>query len=393
MTHTRTDRSAWALAFIAALTFVSFSIVPPVLDALVRARFGDGGATAQFMGVHGVAALIFGLVGGFVADRAFGNLRTLGLALLGSGAATALLPQIDHFGLLLVVRFVDGACGSMALVLVLTRALRGAKREQRARNMAIVSTSIAAGFLAAPALVWLLLPIGLGALFAGVGAALIVTGMWVLVAPVPPSGTRRANPHGGWWQHLRRRKQAVVPIAFAFVDRYSFGTLAHLTSLILMDQWRKSAAWSSASLLLFWLAFLGMCFAAGRSCRRHGSMATLLWGSALYGVSLVLLGLGSLSLFFVAMVLAGGFCALQYVPSMALVGDCIAEEHRGAVMGLWHLSGSIGMVLGLSLSGVLSQISYALAYGVAGALEVGLVCATVLIHQLGHRWPQPARAD
>jgi len=364
-------RAVWTLAVLASLSFVSFSIVTPVLDVLIRARFSDSSATSRFMAVHGIAALVFAMVGGVVSDRLGRRVRLLALSLMGSGVATALLPIVDDFGLLLVIRFADGACGAMALVLIFARTLDlGSPSLGRSRAVAVVSTSVAIGFLIAPVLTWSLghrLPV----LFGIVGMALIVAGMWTWAREAEfPIRHRPMKPLRRVLRHLARRPGTALPIAFTFVDRFTFGTLAHLTSLVLMDLWGKSVTWSSACMFLFWICFLAACLPGGRACERRGAMTAMTVGSALYGGCLLLLGVGHLGVFMVAMAFAGAFCALQYIPSVVLLSDLGAGELHATGMGLWSTAGSVGLVLGMGMSGWLSQHGYALAFAVAGGLEI-----------------------
>jgi MFS family permease len=365
------------LVVCAALSFISFAIIPPVLDELVRARFASTAATTLFMSVHGIAALLFGIVGGFLVDRVSDTRRLLSRCILLSGICTALLPHITGLGLLLAVRFLDGAAGTVAIVLLFTLAVGDGDRGGRARRTAVLASSVPLGFLAAPVLVWLLLPISLSLLFGVAGGLLIVAAVAVRATRHRAEPPLRARPTAPL---SRLAKGALFyPLAFAFVDRFTFGTLAHLTSLALKDTWNKSSMWSSGNLLLFWLAFLFACRYAGKLCRSNGAMFALLAGSTLYGFSLILLGSKSLLLFFVATALAGAFCAVQYVPSLTLIGEASPPGHRGRAMGLWHFVGAIGMVMGMSTSGLLAQHGYGIAYGAAGLAEIGLVGLSLLL--------------
>lgn len=388
----------WHLALLATLSFASFSVIPPVLDVLVRERFVDPGATSRFMSVHGLAALIFGLVGGIASDRWRSRRLLLGGGLLGSGVCTALLPQIDTFGLLLVVRLVDGACGAIALVQIFKLGLAASSEDQRVKNMAVISTSIALGFLLASVLVMMLLPFGLEVLFATIGGCVAASGLWALRASEPAALV--ALPLSPPRKRLRTvllQPRLLLVLLFTFIDRYTFGTIAHLTSLILVDRWSKSAEHSSLSLFLFWMAYLAMCMPSGRRCLKRGGLQTMLLGSALYGMSLMLMGIADYWIFMVAMTLAGGLCAMQYIPSIALIGSCVDDHQRGSVMGTWNLVGSIGMIAGLLGSGIASRSGYEVAYGLAGGMEIVLAVAVALALWLRERarlWhPRRARVS
>lgn len=365
------------LAVLNTLCFISFAIIAPVLDRLIRERFGvDNEGTAKFMAVHGAATLIFGLVAGVWSDKLGRRAPLIVAGLIGSGLFTAAIPHVDDFGALLVLRFFDGAFGAFALGLLLTRALDLAGSAHRNRAMGVMSIAIAAGFLIAPVLTGTIGVKSLELLFALVGGALIAGGLWMAAElgvneRIVPMGRGLRSIVGA----LTGNPKLAIPLGFAFVDKFTFGTLAHLTSLAVKDLHGRGTLASSVVLFAFWIAFALMCVPGGRLCDRRGALSILVMGSAAYGAALALLGLLGFPGFVAVMALAGGFCAVQYVPCVALVGEFSPADQRGLSMGAWNMAGSLGMVVGLVASGKLSTIGYGLAYGVAGGLEIA--CAAL----------------
>ncbi len=368
------------LAALNSLCFLSFAIITPVLDKLIREPFNLGNeGTAMFMAVHGVATLIFGVLAGALSDKIGRRVNLIVIGLIGSGLTTTLIPHIGHFPSLLALRFIDGMFGSVALGLLLTRALDMAGEANRNRTMGTMSIAIAAGFIIAPILTGLLGQRHLTALFAIAGAMLILGGFWMMADLGSAERiTRSDHSLRSSIRVLSARPSLLIPIAFAFFDKFTFGTLAHLTALAVKDLFGHETRASSLILLGFWIAFLLACVPVSRICDRFGSLRTLVIGSALYGAALIALGWTGLAGFAVVMILAGVFCAVQYVPSIALVGEFADPAQRGFSMGVWNMSGSIGIVVGIILSGKLSTISYALAYGVAGGLEIGVALAGLI---------------
>lgn len=369
------------LLVLNTLCFVSFAIITPVLDELIRVPFGvDNSGTGKFMAVHGVASLIFGVAAGVFSDRLGRRVPLIALGLIGSGVTTALIPRIGHFPTLLAVRFADGVFGAFSLGLIITRALDLCGPANRNRTMGVLSISIAAGFVLAPVLTGIFLHkevvarLGGGSLkllFGLVGGALVAGGLWMLAEL---RATESVTPSAGgpltFVRALIARPKLIIPVSFAFVDKFTFGTLGHLTALTVADLHGGDAFTSSAILLGFWLAFSLVCVPGGKLCDRFGALPMLIAGSLLYGTCMATLGVTGLGGFAALMALAGVFCAIQYVPSVALVGEIAAPTGRGASMGIWNMAGSLGVVFGMVMSGRLSGISYALAYGVAGGLEI-----------------------
>ena len=380
------------LAGLNSLCFLSFAIITPVLDKLIRGPFDLGNeGTARFMAVHGVATLIFGLLAGVLSDKLGRRVPLIVIGLIGSGITTTLIPHIGHFPSLLALRFIDGMFGAVALGLILTRALDLADEGNRNRTMGVMSIAIAGGFIMAPVLTGLLGQRSLTALFAIAGGSLILGGLWM--AGDLGSAEQITRGQRGFRSSIRAltdRPRLLIPIAFAFIDKFTFGTLAHLTALAVKDLFGRETLASSLILLGFWIAFSLTCIPGGRICDRFGSLRTLVAGSALYGAALITLGWTGLTGFAVVMTLAGAFCAIQYVPSIALVGEFADPARRGLSMGVWNMSGSMGIVAGMIISGKLSTFSYALAFGVAGGLEILAALAGLLALAALNR-PSPIR--
>lgn len=359
-------RGVLELAVVNTLCFVSIAVFTPVLDVLVRERFDtDAGGTAAFMAASGVSSLVFYVVAGLWSDRIGRRLPLIVVGLIGSGITTAATPHFTHFPSLLGWRVLDGALSAMSLGLVLVRATDLAGPENRNRAMGVMSIAISAGFLIAPALASVIE--NLEVLFGLVGGALVLSGGWLargLGAPETIVSHRPGLREAG--AALAASPALLVPVAFSFVEKFTFGTMGHLTSLAVKDLHGGGQRESAWPLLGFWLAFTIFCVPGARLCDRRGALPTMAAGATLYGLSLAGLGLMDFGGFVALMTVAGIFCAIQYVPSVSLVGEFAPPAHRGAAMGIWNTAGSLGIVMGMVISGKLSERSYALAYGVSG---------------------------
>lgn len=380
------------LAILSTICFMSIGVMTPVLDELIRQPFEVGNSgTATFMAIHGVASILFGLIAGLWSDWAGRRVPLIIMGFIGNGITSALIPHIPHFPSLLVLRFFDGAFGAFSFGLILTYVLDRAGAEHRSRTMGAISISIAAGFLIAPIMTGLLAG-HLKWLFGISGAMLAAGGFWMVPDLRQPERIERLG--GGMREALRAvyaEPRLLVPTFFSFVDKFTFGTLAHLTSLAVADLFNLGTRATSGVLFGFWISFSLLCVPAGKLIDRFGTLRMIVVGSTLYGISLVAMGLTNFAGFAIAMMLGGAFCAVRYVPSVTLVGEIAGPTTRGISMGIWNMAGSIGIVMGLVLSGKLSQQSYALAYGVAGGLE--LCCALVgliLTLTVGARFSRPA---
>ncbi len=365
------------LALVGVMIFLSFGVVTPVLNDLVRIPFADiPRATSRFMAVHGMASVLFAIIAGVWSDRLGRRMPLLALSILGSGIMSALIPHIHSFPQLLVVRFVDGACGAMATVLIFARAIDIAGTKYRAHAMGYMALSVALGFIAAPLLVATFSSFYTGStplilIFGFVGGGLILAA-WsfksLLGAPEQIVPTGHGFMRG--FSLLKRQPRIALPAAFGFIDRYTFGTIAHLLSLMLVDKFGLGVQASALYMLGFWCAFALSCGVAVRLDCNQGTLRSVALGSFGYGLCLLLLGaLGPIA-FGIVFIVAGAFCALQYIPTIAWVGKLAHENERGTAMAVFNTAGSLGILAGLLVSAQLAEISYSLAFGVAGGLEL-----------------------
>ena len=356
------------LAVATVATFASFSVVSPVLDVLVRQPFSDiPRATSYFMASHGIAAMLSGLLGGLLSDRSRTRVPFIVFGLLGSGLCTAVLPWVHSFDLLLVVRVMDGAFGALAIGALFTRSADVAQAFDGSPVLAAISGSVALGFLLGPILAWALADVALHLLFLIAGAAQIAAIVPILMSGHPEL---EAVTEISWWRAFSSSRKVLIPLAFNFVDRFTFGALAHLTGLVVVDLYAGSVGMASQAMLLFWTGFVLACPPCAVGVRRLGDHAALILGSIAYGCALIVAVAGGRVWFMGAMTVAGAFCAFQYVPCMSLVGHSAHPKTRASWMAAWNVAGSVGLVVGLVVSGILSEHSYQLAYGVAGGAEV-----------------------
>lgn len=385
------------LVAVSGLVFLSFGVVTPVLDELVRIPFATiPRATSRFMAVHGVASVIFAIVAGIFSDKIGRRLPVLLLSVVGSGVTSALIPLLDNFNLVLLVRFADGAFGASATVMLFARAIDLAGPRYRAQAMGFMALSVALGFIAAPTLVagvslWsgqgagTVSPQGLVWIFALVGGLLLLAGVTISrrlgeQEIIEPTG----QSFGRGLSLVRRQPRILLPAAFGFIDRYTFGTIAHLLGLMVVDRFALGARASAFYMLGFWLAFALACAVAVRLSKRCGVLSVIALGSFGYGLSLMVLGISNPIGFALALINAGVFCALQYIPTVSWLGTIAHARERGTAMAFFNTAGSIGIVCGLVISARLAEVSYALAFAVAGGLEI-LSAAAARLYAASHR--------
>jgi len=376
----RVPGAVWKTSTATATLFLSMAVVSPTLDALVRQPFGEAHPKADtlFMMAHSAPQiLLLGVVVGILSDRAGRRIPTIATGLIGTGVATALLPWISSFPLLLALRFLDGLFGIAAVGLLMARVVDLSTPENRARCMAVLMGAIPVGYLAGMLLSAALGDASLRALFGAAGILVAACGVWMLPEWKRGDPEPAARHRAGLRDSLLDFPKIWFPMFAGFVDKMTFAAIAMLTSLAVRDVWGRDDVLSSGlTLAAYWLAFLAFARPAARVAERFGAVATIAGGSVLYGLAFACLAMGSFAQFVALMIACGALTALQFVPIMTLVGDLSGPERRAANMGAFNLTGSVGIIVGFAVAGILYKTtSHATTYLAFGILELGCAAA------------------
>lgn len=374
-------------AVLTGLVFLTMAIVPPLLDRVVREPFGlSNRAMTPFLTIHAMAFLLVGLAAGVWSDRLGRRTPFIALGMAGSGAVTVLLPWIGSWPVLLGARALDGLFGAVALAGLMARVVDASDSRTRGVAFGALTMAIPLAYLVGPTLAGLVGSTSPELVFGIAGGLCLAGGVFQSTRLSRPESIRPMAP--GLREILRTLRtlpRLWLPFAFGFIDKFTFAAIALLTPLMITDVLAANEVfWGGAAINLFWVGFLLLSLPVGFASRRWGYERVLLGGSLAYGLALAAIGFSNLPGLLVLMALAGGFCALQFVPTTALVGELSGEGQRASAMGAFNAIGAIGMLLGFTVSGILSDgggaAAYASAYLVAGGMEVvGVLIAASLI--------------
>lgn len=377
--------TAILLGCVAVLMLAPVTMPVPVLRGLVQTRFAVGDlATALFMSINMVGALVMAPLAGALADR-LGRQKGLIVAALCLDALclwalTAPMP----FWLFLGTRFVEGCAHIAALSLLLSLATELAGDGGRARMMGVVGTGITLGVaIGAPLGGRLgrddpLAPLVVGALIL-LGAAALVALSLRDRPPGPRAGLTRI------FALARRESALLVPYAFAFVDRFTVGFFTTTFTLYLANVHELTVAHIGLLLGLFLLPFALLSYPCARLSERTSRTGLVVGGSLAYGLAVTTLGAWSPGFLPALMLALGVLSAVMFVPSLLMVTDLAPAAIRSTALGGFNAAGSLGFVLGPLVGGGVSQVvggatdphtGYALAFVVAGLAEIACVVAT-----------------
>ncbi|MEZ3117223.1 MFS transporter [Halobaculum sp. MBLA0147] len=364
------------MALVVWSVLVSQVLLYPGLAETVAALGGGTGilARSQFLIAEFGALVAFAVVWGAVSD-AVGARRPLIVLGAGGGAASYLLVAASPtlglgFGAVLGLRVVGGAfvVGAFSLAITTLMDLGGGN----GRNMGAAGTAIGLGA-------------ALGSVVGGrlatadplaplYGGAVLLVGAGLLAATVPDRVDGGGLPVGEVGERLRSRPTLLVPYAFGYVDRLTAGFFALTGVAYLRDTFGIDATVAGGALALFFLPFAALQYPVGSLSDRVGRFLPVVVGSIAYGLGIVAVALAPTFVTAAALLVVVGVCGAFVSPTtMALVTDVTPPAERGTAMGGFNVFGSLGMLSGFLVGGVVTAVAgYWPAFLVAGGLEVAI---------------------
>ena len=356
-----------------------------VLRGLVHDRFGVSELeTSLFMSINMIGAALAAPVMGLLLDRLERRKPVIVWATLIDAALFWAMTEAPTFGALLSLRFVEGIAHIVALSALL--ALAGDSRLGRGRAMGTAGTGITFG-------------VGIGAPLGGVigrtdpvaplaaGAVVLLFVALAAAMLLPESAERRSRASfAEMVAAVRRHRALVVPLVFAFVDRFTTGFFTTTFSLYLRRVFELDPPRIGLLIALFMLPFSLLSYPAGRLADRWSRTALMCGGSLVYGLATASLGWWSEGLLPVLMVVLGTSAAVMFVPSLVMTADLSASETRATGIAAFNAAGALGFIAGPVTGGWISQTvaagatwveGYRAAFVVAGVSE--LLCVLLFL--------------
>ncbi len=333
--------------------------------------------------------LLVGMIVAFLSGKT-GRRKVIILAGSAGSILFYLLMTVSReYWILLMMRFLQGACTVSAWQLLFTVGLEIAPPEKRGRYMGILG-------------------IGLGA---ASGAGTFIGGAVSELYPAAPYHTamafaaaallfvaaflkdpEEAIPKASVVESIRilkKRTLLFVPSMFNFIDRLHMGFILFLLPLFLNDVLGSSPGGRGVVFGIYSLFFLLTYYPVGRLSDRWGRFQFIIPGSILFGIVLIVVGIAGGTHFAVTAVLFGilGIAAgLAGPPNNALVGDYTKRHERAEAMGLFTFAGNIGVAAGPVLAGwLISLADYRTVFIIGGAIELIFLAAGLISLRLSGR--------
>lgn len=328
-------------------------LVPGLHELVVVAHGGTEGEAHAFMSVNMIAGMLAVPVVVRAWARRQGRIQRWIVAALAIDAAAfvgmALAPSL---GWLFAWRTVEGAVhlSAITLLMIATNRLSGVKR---GGALGVLASAIMLGVAAGSPLGGHLVTLGPLAVYS-VGAVTLVAAAACVFAASQPIPAQSMGPRYEW---DRGRTIAWVPLAYAFLDRFSVGIFVSTFTLYLTRVVGLSAPQRGLLVSLFMLPFALLCYPAGRLADRIGWFAPMLIGNVLFGVTFALYGYVPPAWLWLAMVASGVWSALMFAPNLSLVSDLVRLGAGDGLFGAFQVAGSLGFLAGPIAGGMLVTLT------------------------------------
>lgn len=383
-------RASLSLASVQSLRMLGLFMVLPVLAVHARSmeEGGDPTLLGLALGIYGLTQAMLQLPFGVASDR-FGRKPVIVFGLVIFAAGSLIAAMATDLIMMVVGRGLQGAGAISAAVSALVA--DSTRESQRTKAMALVGISIGAMFalsliVAPPLYRWL----GIGGMFTATAVLAAAAIFWVIyVVPAAPQRprvplTREQFGRVATDPELARINLGIFALHAVQVAIFVVlpGWLVERAGLAIADHWMLY-------LPVVLLSFVPMMPAVGWGERRGRSKEVLIASVAVLVAVLVGLALKPEGVVLFAVLLFVFFSAFNILeaslPSMA--SRRAPAEVRGAALGLFNTTQSLGLFVGGAAAGVVRSTWGDAAVFMAAA---GLLGAWLLAALWHRRWSGPA---
>jgi MFS family permease len=344
-------KRSWPIALGIFLIMLPVTAVVPLLYELTESRFPGRSELDRhlFMSANMAGSLLAALLVGVLSDHLAKRKLLVVPALAVFSLALFLMYLPWPYPVQLSLRFVEGAAHMTSLVLAMTMISDSARAEHKGRAMGLAGAAMSLGVASGTVLGGCI-----GSEFAtsvfllGGGLIALVTLGAILV--LQDARLMRATERLRDVLRLAAERRAlIVPYAFTFIDRMTAGFIISTVSLYFATILGLGPSQIGLAMAAFLLPYAFLTYPSGLLCERISPVLLMAVGSIFYGVFLVGLGFTAVGGIVPVMAAGGVAAALMLAPSLVLTVR-LSGPAQATGMGGFHLTGSLGFMLGPLLS-------------------------------------------
>ena len=344
-------KRTWPLALGIFLIMLPVTAVVPLLFDLTEGRFPGRSELDRhlFMSANMAGSLVMALLAGLASDH-LGRRKALVIPALFAFSLSLFLMYLPFpYPVQLGLRFLEGMVHMAALVLAMTMIADGAPPERKGRAMGLAGASMSLGVASGTVLGGRIGSEAATSVFLYGGTLVLLIAVAAIFVLRDARLERSAERIGDVVRLALSRRALLIPYAFTFIDRMTAGFIISTVSLYFATVMNLSPARIGLAMAAFLLPYGLLTYPAGLLCDRVSPVTLMAIGSVCYGIYLIALGFTPVDQLVPVMAAGGVTAALMLAPSLVLTVR-LAGSAQATGMGGFHLTGSLGFMLGPLLS-------------------------------------------
>ena len=365
-------REVGVLVFASFFVAVGFGIIAPTLPLFARSFGVNNAQVGSILSAFAFARFASGLISGKLVDI-FGErlVYTIGIAFVSVSSFAAAFSQ--SYEQLLIYRAAGGLGSSMFSVAAGSILLRATDDTQRARAQSLYNASFLIGMMAGPVIGGFLTAISLRAPLLVYAILLVVSsiagGFLLRNSTLAARPTEKTVNEKGSMREALSSKPYLIALTITFCSSsILFGMSRSILPLFMVEEMKSTAEYLGLGFTISSVIQGVLLLKAGGLSDTKGRKYSALLGTALLGISvLVLVGTVQPWMFLLSMVIAA-FGSIFLASTAAIVGD-VMKSKGGQVIAVFQMSGDAGaMVAPITLGFIADHYGFRPAFAVSAAL-------------------------
>ncbi|MBY0122646.1 MFS transporter [Bacillus sp. S/N-304-OC-R1] len=358
------------ILFIVLISFIDMFSQLPIMSPFAKSLGAAPALIGIAVGMYSFSNMFGNILAGYWIDR-HGAKKVLISGFFLTGLILILYVFVTTPWQLIAVRFIHGLFSGFLVPAAFTVIANSRKDGKQGKSMAVSGVAVGISAIIGPAFGGIVASkFGVNWVFIIIAAImlLIVVISYFIIPNKPVPITRKIEPPVTTLFSLVKAPMLAVSFIGAFSLMFAQGVLAYMLPLQ-VESLQLETQYSGILMSTFGItAILIFALPTNRLFDHYQYQNTMMIGMSIIGIALILLSLSStLFLLFICMIIYGMGFALLFPSISAMLVKNTDEETRGKAFGLFYAFFSLGVVVGSSLTGVLS-VSFAAGYIIAACI-------------------------